>query len=389
MFILNLRTLQIEVTSRCNFNCEYCMRQFWENTPRDMSLDTFKEILNNFQAERTVLYGFGEPLIHEDIEEMAKLASKDSEVVLVTNGSLSVERVLKHVDLLGISLDSVDPEYLKRVRRNSEFEIIAENIKRARKETNVELEVVLTRENLEDLPNFVEWAGNLGVNVSLSNLVPYSREMYDMTVFVEFSKRTLEIYEEMMEEYPKKERFLLDVALGVKEAVDLHTRIWERSKEEGYSINILRLTNPGERLRIAERAEKIFERCRDISESFGIDLSLPEVFGDEKRRECPYEDGIFVRSDGKIAPCMEFAYTHPEYLNGHEKTVREHIIGEISEFEEDFQERKKRLRELTPWCGNCQYVEFCWYVEESRDCYGNRPSCSECLYSANISRCIL
>jgi len=389
VFSLSLEILQVEVTSKCNFNCKYCLRQFWRSSPRDLRLEIFEKILENFPSKKVVLYGFGEPLVHENIRKMAKIASENSEVVLVTNGSLEVERVLNYVDFLGISLDSIDPEFLKRVRVNSEFEVIAENIKKAKERVEVELEVVLMQDNIKELTNFIKWAGDLGVDVSISNLVPYSREMYEMGVFVEFSKRTLEIYRDVIKEYPKKDRFLIDVALGVKDAVEIYRRIWERVREEGYSINILRLMENERRVKFAERAEKILEECKEISESFGIKLHFPQIFGDDKLRECPYEEGIFVRADGKVAPCMEFAYTHPAYINGHEKKVEEVIIGNSSEFEMEFQKKKRKLKEFMPWCGDCSYVTFCWYVEESRDCYANKPSCSECLYSAKISRCIL
>ncbi|MBC7109959.1 MAG: hypothetical protein PWR13_1024 [Archaeoglobi archaeon] len=385
---MKLKVLQIEVTSRCNFNCSYCLRQFWEDYPRDMDIEVFKGVLDGLQSERCALYGFGEPLIHDEIEEMAKIASRNSEVLLVTNGSLDVQKILKYVDFLGISLDSTDPEFLSKVRRNAEFETIAENIKKAKKETNVELEVVLMRENLDELEGFVRWAGELGVDVSISNLVPYSREMYEDVAFVEFSKKPIEICREMMEEYPKKERFLLDVATGRKDAVKLYNRIWERVREEGYTINLHRILIEEERIRLAERAERILESCREISEEYGIQLEVPEVFGEERERECPYSDGVFIRADGMMSPCMEFAYAHPEYLNNHEKRVSSYSLS-LEDMEDGFQERKKRLNELTPWCGNCPYVSFCWYVEESRDCYANRPSCGECLYSAGISKCIL
>ncbi|MBC7114248.1 MAG: radical SAM protein [Archaeoglobi archaeon] len=385
---MNLEVLQIEVTSRCNFNCSYCLRQFWDDSPRDMDMQTFRNVLEEFQSERCALYGFGEPLVHEEIEEMVKLASKFSEVLLVTNGSLDVQKVLKHVDFLGISLDSADPEFLKSVRRNAEFERISENIKRAMKETEVELEAVIMRENLDELESFVKWAGELGVDVSFSNLVPYSREMYGSVAFVELSKKPLEIYREMIGEYPKKERFLLDIALGKRDAVELYNRIWERVREEGYSINLHRILLEEGRIKLAERAERILERCREISEEYGIQLKVPKVFGEERGRECPYSDGIFVRADGRIAPCMELAYTHSEYLNNHEKRVTSYFL-DSKIVEDEFQKRKKLLNELTPWCGNCPYASFCWYVEESRDCYANKPSCSECLYSAGISRCIL
>ena len=141
----------------------------------------------------------------------------------------------------------------------------------------------------------------------------------------------------------------------------------------------------------------------EIAESSGVELRVPKVFSDAADRTCPYEEkhSIYVRRDGKVAPCMELAYTHPEYVNSHNKLVHEYLIGDVkseslskilsNEGFKRFREMRKNLIRNCPWCGDCPYSELeCWFVKDNLlDCYGNSPSCSECLYSVGLASCII
>jgi len=156
---------------------------------------------------------------------------------------------------------------------------------------------------------------------------------------------------------------------------------------ENHHLNLPVIVENQHRIELARNVEAIFRKARKVAKEYQIRLSLPNVFADANERKCPYEDAVFIRSDGKITPCMEFAYTHPMYVNGHEKVVEEYVV-DVSNLNE-FMDKKKNLVEEFPWCGDCQFAVGCWFVEGVMDCYGNSPSCSECLYSAGIARCLI
>jgi MoaA/NifB/PqqE/SkfB family radical SAM enzyme len=74
--------VQIEITNRCNFRCEYCIRNYWKAKQIDMDISTFRKIVDGFDnVERFILYGFGEPLLHKNIVEMLDIAKSKSEVL--------------------------------------------------------------------------------------------------------------------------------------------------------------------------------------------------------------------------------------------------------------------------------------------------------------------
>lgn len=111
------------------------------------------------------------------------------------------------------------------------------------------------------------------------------------------------------------------------------------------------------------------------------------------------QKAAFIRSDGAVTPCQEFAYKHSLYVNMHAKIVNPVILGDsksegimnIWNKEEyvAFREVREKMPKDVPWCGDCLYSMFkCFFTEtNSMDCFMNKPSCSERLYSVNISQC--
>jgi MoaA/NifB/PqqE/SkfB family radical SAM enzyme len=117
--------LQIEVTSRCNFRCSYCIVHNGTETekPGDMSVDLFRHVLDRFPSSYYLqLHGQGEPLLHPQLEEMVAIAEKQSRFSsLVSNGSLWTEKKSKAllsagVDVISISLDLDSPEEMEADR---------------------------------------------------------------------------------------------------------------------------------------------------------------------------------------------------------------------------------------------------------------------------------
>ena len=54
---------------------------------------------------------------------------------------------------------------------------------------------------------------------------------------------------------------------------------------------------------------------------------LPGAAGGPQRNHCRFahEGMLAVAWDGRVAPCLSLLHTHPEYVNGHWKTVHSHV----------------------------------------------------------------
>ncbi len=96
------REVQLEVTNRCNLDCDMCPRLTLLQVPEvDMSRETFAAILERLDApEQVTLTGWGEPLMHPHLFEFldalhARFPRAD--LGFTTNGHLLTERVARRV----------------------------------------------------------------------------------------------------------------------------------------------------------------------------------------------------------------------------------------------------------------------------------------------------
>lgn len=96
------REVQIEVTNRCNLDCDMCPRLSPLGVPEvDMAPETFAAILERLRAPHTVtLTGWGEPLLHPRLFELLDLLLARFPGVaagFTTNGHLLTERVVERI----------------------------------------------------------------------------------------------------------------------------------------------------------------------------------------------------------------------------------------------------------------------------------------------------
>ena len=127
--------LNIEPTTRCNFNCWYCIGRHMKQ--EDIDFDGFLAALDNFPTLKILaLVGEGEPLMHKRFFDMVEIAkAKGIRVVTLSNGSAFSESVIRKlceskVDYISISIDSVDPTTFAESRIDGDLDKVLEGIKR-------------------------------------------------------------------------------------------------------------------------------------------------------------------------------------------------------------------------------------------------------------------
>ncbi|MCD6530078.1 radical SAM protein [Candidatus Bathyarchaeota archaeon] len=421
--------LQVEVTNRCNFNCQICIRNVWKIKALDLPLSLYRKVAEDFhRIRRLVLYGFGEPLVNPGFLEMLRIARsrlpEDGEVSISTNGSLltprTADKMVKEIgiDSVFFSIDAVEEAKLSSLRRGADFKAILRNLRyltklrdEAKRSLKIGVETVVMKDNLSDLPDLVRFLAEEDVDsILLSHVVPYTESVLRKTLYTTLSKHSLEIIEFSMK---YGWRLLRDAAQGTLSqayvgrgnsyASDVVRSLWRRAERKGYWINLPLLFLSEEAIRSAVQVERCFEKCLKVAREYQVDLNLPSVYPDAKRRSCPYVDSnaTVVRSDGKVVPCLEFAYRHPMYVNAHVKDVYEVVFGDLmreslesiwnKKVYADFRQVRRSLSENIPWCGDCPYSALgCFFTKTSElDCYSNSPGCNECLYSVGLARCNL
>ena len=376
---MKMEKVQIEVTSKCNLSCEYCLGK---NLNGKFIQSNLVEKLDGFKEY--ILYGYGEPFLHPNIKEI--ISSIDGKITISTNGMVdkNFKEVVELVDKVGISADLDE-----RVRKGLKFSKIVDKLKIL--DGKGVMQVVVTKDNLSKIRDLAEIAASNGLDFLATNVVAPNESIYKKSVYFECSKRNVELTKEL------DETFLIEAIKGLsKGKAERYKKLLEKIYGAGYSLNLLSIFDSKDRIELAYKAEKVFEEIEDITKSYGVELIKPEFFGDSKNRECPYKKGMFVRADGLISPCMLFAYTHNEFVNSHKKLVEQYTFADLNRQELDkifeafvYFEKLRHDMENFPWCADCPYVRGCWYAEKNIDCYTNEPSCSECLYSCKIARCLM
>ncbi|MBO8179140.1 MAG: radical SAM protein [Archaeoglobus sp.] len=377
---MRLKKLQIEPTTFCTLDCEYCHRK--NVTPGDLPLEVLEKVEG--VAKEYVIYGYGEPLLYPEF--FRKIEGFNGKIIISTNGMLDSE-ILDVVDKVGVSID-VNDKFRKGLEVDRAIGLLKKLGERAI------AEVVVTRQNLELLPQFFERIAEFGAGMLATNVVASNPAIYEQGVYFEGSRITVEevlgLDESILVEA------IRDCSRGGGESLRRYKHLLKDIYSKGYSINLLSIFGRKDRIETAFRAEDVFERLRETAREYGVELIEPSFFGDSKARECPYKNSAFLRVDGSISSCMTFAYTHNEYVNEHYKKIEEYTVGNVlREDVDDVIEKMSKFEKLRedmenfPWCADCPYVEGCWYAETNVDCYANQPSCSECLYSSRIARCLL
>ncbi len=168
---------QIEPTSHCNLQCEMCIRKKIGVPIGTMSFKDFKRILEKLDSLSKIhLSGQGEPLLNKDLFNMIKYANKRGIIVFfTTNGTFLTKNIINkicEVDIgeIGISIDSTNKKKYEKIRKGAKFENVKKNVKnlvlelkKRKKKTIVSTSAVILKENIKEIPEFVELANSLGI----------------------------------------------------------------------------------------------------------------------------------------------------------------------------------------------------------------------------------
>lgn len=132
--------LVLIVTSRCNFLCKHCLRNF--DSGRDLSLDIAKKALlgaKRYKFRHMSLTG-GEPLVYPHLKELIEFAVNNGyKFAIVTNGyNLNevgdlLKKYRPSISFIAFSLESVDKKKHDAQRREGSFERLLEDFQFCRK----------------------------------------------------------------------------------------------------------------------------------------------------------------------------------------------------------------------------------------------------------------
>jgi len=226
--------IRFSVTSRCNFNCMYCVSHIDEGkkteefTKDDMAF-LFRTV-SELGIEKVRITG-GEPLLRKDIIDIVRSASINeniNEIVLTTNGSLlrQFAQPLKDVGLtrVNISLDTLRREVFEEITQRDFFENVMDGVSASINAglTPLKINTVLMKGiNEEDVIPIAELSLKYPVVVRFIELMPVGNNGFWKDHYMSFTE-ALDII---------KSKYELNVGKGAKgEVADYYEIVGSEGK---------------------------------------------------------------------------------------------------------------------------------------------------------------
>ena len=343
----DVEKVYLEVNTRCNLSCAMCVRQAWSDPQGMMSRDTFQAILQGLKAfpnlKRVLIGGFGEPLMHPHIVEMVRQIHDLGLGVTMTTNGLLLERKLAEtllragLDTLIVSIDSMHVQAYQQAGLMTDqvlgnlqglYDLIRDCGFRL---PALGFEYVVTRSNLAELYKLPALAKHLGATfIIVTNLLPHTRELEGEIL------------------YDRNAPLQLGGGWGV------HRAGWVK---------------------------------------WGT-ASLPRMkWGAARQCSFTKDPSLVVGWDGGVSPCYALMHSYTYFIYGRRKDVQRYTLGNANERSlldiwnsEEYVTFRAKVNDFRfPSCVDCGMD--CTFAQENTDCWGNEPSCADCLWAHDIIRC--
>lgn len=169
---MRIQTAYIEITNRCNLNCQTCYNSSGLNrVTKELSPEQVEAIYLRFRAfgMKRMLISGGEPSLHSRFHDVLVLADKYPELSLgiVTNGTnpdpVLIDALNTRPNMtLQISLDGASEESNQKTRGVGNFAKVIDFVRQIHMHETPRLKMVISKYNLEDVEAFYRLALSIG-----------------------------------------------------------------------------------------------------------------------------------------------------------------------------------------------------------------------------------
>ncbi len=184
-----VKSVQFQLTTSCNERCIFCRKYTWKK--RELPIEIIEKKMNKY---KNAFYQFsgGEPTMYSNLSMLNKLL-EGKKYKVYTNGvvDLANEEVLKFLDNaveIAISFDACNSKTYNKVRRPLDdfafYKVIATA---TRYSTKSKLSMVVTSENIEEIPGILITADSIGIktrfypiHTNTDGLIPSKKQVEDL-----------------------------------------------------------------------------------------------------------------------------------------------------------------------------------------------------------------
>jgi len=167
----------VECTRRCNSKCTFCPigNERPEFKKGEMDTQQFESILDQFAEFDIIAVSFlgGEPTLRKDLAELGRHCKKVGLLSQVSTNGITLadnaDEYTKTLDVLVVSLDTLDPEKYRQIRGVDRFDQVVSGVKEAVKVAKANkcailINTVICSQNIEEVPAVVKYAKELGTD---------------------------------------------------------------------------------------------------------------------------------------------------------------------------------------------------------------------------------
>jgi len=167
----------VECTRRCNSRCTFCPigNERPEFKKGEMDTEQFCRILDQFAGFDIIAVSFlgGEPTLRKDLPELGRHCKKVGLLSQVSTNGITLadnaDEYTKALDVLVVSLDTLDPEKYKNIRGVDKYDQVVSGVKEAVKVAGANkcailVNTVICSANIDEIPSVVKYAKELGTD---------------------------------------------------------------------------------------------------------------------------------------------------------------------------------------------------------------------------------
>lgn len=321
------RSLDIEITSRCNLRCRYC---YFFNNPaveyRDLSAEEWLKFFDELGAlgVMNVTLAGGEPFIRDDLPVLLEgIVRNRMRFSFLSNGALITDEIAAFISRTGrcehvqVSIDGSRAEVHDSCRGQGSFDGAIRGIRTLqRHRISVAVRVTIHHNNVHDLENIAAFLlDELGLPGFGTNSAGYlgtcCKNADDLLLNIEERKQTMETLLRLAEKYPNR--------ISANAGPLSEGRVWRRM-EEARAQNAPAFYNGGR-----------LTACG-----------------------CP-RSKIAVRADGTIVPCNMLNHVELGHIN------RDSLVEIWQNSPALNQLRNRHTISLAEFefCAGCSYISYC------------------------------
>jgi radical SAM protein with 4Fe4S-binding SPASM domain len=170
-FVFYPRYIEIEVTTRCNLKCIMCEHTYWDIESRDLTLDQFEYIIDQFPKLKWIgVTGIGSSFLNRDFLNMLRYVKKRNVYVELFDSFNNlndeiIDQVVREglIDRFIASVDAATKNTYGQIRVGANFDSVLNNIRalvKAKEKYRTHFpefsfHYIISRLNYEEMPDFV------------------------------------------------------------------------------------------------------------------------------------------------------------------------------------------------------------------------------------------